>query len=305
MDNLQIWPPKCKRARTEENLSPPTTPTSVQYQTESSSLISHTPTLNKQIFRNGFVSTPKAPSFSPYVIASSGKSRGKALTFPSSPRVFSMPGLSTNEWNNLAHSHNLLHENEKLHDYQIEGANEILEHKLDICVVAPTGAGKSMLWILPLLAQKSGISLVIVPFTSLGIQGENRHKNTSISGSFLCSTNSSLDVLKRLALCDEMHVVYICPEMLETPKIAEILHSASFQDCLSAVYIDKAHSLYESASWCPSYTCLYLLQRVLGPKTPLIALSATLPKRYRDVLVIYAGFHPEYYLINLGNFVQN
>ncbi|KAF8998786.1 hypothetical protein BDQ17DRAFT_1502221 [Cyathus striatus] len=87
-----------------------------------------------------------------------------------------------------------------------------------------------------------------------------------------------------------MDFTSISTEMLETPKIAEVLHSVSFQDHLSAVYLDEAHSVYESASW------------FLGPEIPLVALSATFPQRYCDVLVIYAGLHPDYYLINLGNF---
>jgi superfamily II DNA helicase RecQ len=44
----------------------------------------------------------------------------------------------------------------------------------DVCVIAPTGSGKSVLWLLPLLVQKDGISLVITPYTSLGVEGEQR-----------------------------------------------------------------------------------------------------------------------------------
>lgn len=72
-----------------------------------------------------------------------------------------------------------------------------------------------------------------------------------------------------------------CPEMLETPMIARVLHSPSFQSNLVGVYLDEGHIVLESQSWCPTYLRLYLLRQVLGSKIPLVALSATLPKQYR------------------------
>lgn len=99
-----------------------------------------------------------------------------------------------------------------------------------------------------------------------------------------------------------MHIVYACPEMIETPAIARVLHSVSFQQNLSGVYIDEAHVVLESISWRETYGRLYQLRQVLGPTIPFIALSATLPSRYRDALVLYTGLRPDYKLINLGNF---
>ncbi|KAF8997526.1 P-loop containing nucleoside triphosphate hydrolase protein [Cyathus striatus] len=211
-----------------------------------------------------------------------------------------MDPLPSDTWNELALQHKLLKDTEHLHEYQIDGANHIIAQLEDICVIAPTGAGKSLLWVLPLLAQKQGISLVIVPFTSLGMQGENR--NSSITATFLSSANSSPEVLRNIAQGVGMHVVYTCPEMLETPAVAQVLHSNAFQNQLSGVYIDEAHCVHESLSWRPSYTHLYLLRQVIGSTIPLVALSATLPHRYQDSLIVYAGLQPEYHLINLGNF---
>ncbi|KAF8986527.1 P-loop containing nucleoside triphosphate hydrolase protein [Cyathus striatus] len=90
--------------------------------------------------------------------------------------------------------------------------------------------------------------------------------------------------------------------MLETPAVAQVLHCQSFQDQLSGIYIDEAHCVHESLSWQPPYTCLHLLRQVIGSAVPLITLSATLPQCYQDSLVVYAGLHPQYHLINLGNF---
>jgi superfamily II DNA or RNA helicase len=68
-----------------------------------------------------------------------------------------------------------------LRPYQVEAANWVIARKGDLCIIAPTGSGKSLVWALPLLEQKDGISLVIVPFTSLGHQGELRRCDTIVN----------------------------------------------------------------------------------------------------------------------------
>ncbi|KAF6743279.1 ATP-dependent DNA helicase [Ephemerocybe angulata] len=312
--NTPIWPPiRAKRPRiTDENEAPhstprtPQTPTPGSHRTPVDLEVLRLDTRNtssaKKQFQNGFEKTPKPIPFKAYQLNSSKALRNKPFAFPVLQRLSPMEPLSTVQWNQLAHHHKLLHEPHRLRDYQVEGANWIIGRKSDLCVVAPTGAGKSTLWMLPLLAQKGGVSLVIVPFTSLGVQGENRHQNLAISATFLHSGNSETRILERIAKISEMHVVYVCPEMLETPAVARILHSASFQAQLSAVYIDEAHVVHESVSWRPSYGRLYLLRQVLGTRIPLVIMSATLPPRYRDSLTVHAGLRPQYHLINLGNF---
>lgn len=99
-----------------------------------------------------------------------------------------------------------------------------------------------------------------------------------------------------------MQVVYMCPEMLETPAVAQVLHSESFRAQLSGIYIDEAHTIHESVSWRPAYTHLHMLRRIIGNHIPLILLSATLPSHYRKSIEQHTGLKPDYKLINLGNF---
>ncbi|KAF9536389.1 P-loop containing nucleoside triphosphate hydrolase protein [Agrocybe pediades] len=181
----------------------------------------------------------------------------------------------------------------RLRDYQVEAANVIVSRDRDLCIVAPTGSGKSLTWVLPLLAQRKGISLVIVPFTSLGFQGEQR--------TFTHSGAAGAEVLERIALGGTMQVIYTCVEMLETPAFARVLYSESFQAQLSGIFIDEAHVVHESHTWRPAYTRLGQVRKIIGTGVPLICLSATFPKRYRDSLETYAALRPSYHLINLGN----
>ncbi|KAJ6477091.1 P-loop containing nucleoside triphosphate hydrolase protein [Mycena vitilis] len=98
-----------------------------------------------------------------------------------------------------------------------------------------------------------------------------------------------------------MQVVYVCPEMLESPSFARLLHSTSWRRRLSAIYLDEAHLPYETHHWRPSYSRLHVLRHIVGEDVPLMALSATCPPHYRDALVPLAGLKPDYTLINLGN----
>ncbi|KAF6745627.1 hypothetical protein DFP72DRAFT_1017954 [Ephemerocybe angulata] len=236
-----IWPPARKKRRVNDENQPPETPGTPTPRTtkeregelEILRLTSHEPTPLSRRFKNGFVApSPKTPSHQPYALASTGRKREKPFAFPISTAIRPLDSLSHAEWNALAHKYDLLKENQSLREYQVEGANCIISRKSDLCVVAPTGAGKSTLWTLPLLAREEGISLVVVPFTTLGVQGENRHRNSKIAATFLCSGNASTSVLERIAQGKERHVVYACPEMLETPAVARVLHSTSFQQRL-------------------------------------------------------------------------
>lgn len=80
--------------------------------------------------------------------------------------------LADEEWNGLAVQDGLIPDGGALRLFQTRCSNIVIGFSGDACVIAPTGAGKSLLWILPLLVHKEGVSLVITPYTSLGLEGE-------------------------------------------------------------------------------------------------------------------------------------
>lgn len=126
-------------------------------------------------YRNGYEVKPQTPSFKPYTLNNRGHPRQKAFVFEGFRHILPQGPLSTSDWNSLARESGVLKDGQSLKDFQVEVANIVISRKTDLCVVAPTGSGKSHLWVLPLLTQKKGsISLVIIPFTSLGYQGEER-----------------------------------------------------------------------------------------------------------------------------------
>ncbi|KAJ6587816.1 hypothetical protein B0H10DRAFT_1831369, partial [Mycena sp. CBHHK59/15] len=155
--------------------------------------------------------------------------------------------------------------------FQVQISNLVVMCCSDAVVVSSTGSGKSLSWILPLLARKEGISLVVTPYTSLGLDERNTVKDFELTAT------------------GEMLVVYVYPEMLESPSFTRLTHSKSWQGRLSAIYIDEAHLIYQTHVWRPSYARIYRLRNIIGHNVPLICLSATCPELYRNALVTYAG----------------
>ncbi|KAJ7312732.1 hypothetical protein DFH08DRAFT_1043981 [Mycena albidolilacea] len=60
-----------------------------------------------------------------------------------------------------------------------------------------------------------------------------------------------------------------------SPKFNRLLHSKNWQ----------AHLPYLTHSWRPSYSRIYILREIVGLDVPLICLSATCPKSFRNVLL--------------------
>ncbi|KAF5313744.1 hypothetical protein D9619_013674 [Psilocybe cf. subviscida] len=306
--------PAKRRRIQDENIPPsPSTPALATPQLSRSSSpgpsgfspAPHKPLSDKRIrtvYRNGFEVKPQTPSFRPYSVNNPGYPRQQAFAFSGFKRLKSMKSRKMDSWTALAIENGLLEDGQHVQAFQCDAANHVIAWTGDLGVIAPTGAGKSLLWMLPLLVQKIGISLVIIPYTSLGFQGEKRHEKISISCTFLHSGASDEKTLERIALGGGMHVIYTCVEMLETPAAARVIYSESFRAQLSGVYIDEAHVVHETHSWRPGYARLHLLRKILGTEIPLVAISATCPERYRRSVEVHAGLQPTHHLINLGSF---
>ncbi|KAF9034521.1 hypothetical protein BJ165DRAFT_1409821 [Panaeolus papilionaceus] len=185
--NTPLRPNPAKRHRNQDENAPlantPKPPTTPHSTTSTTPVTTATPAYCqplKKIWANGHVKVPpKPPPYSPYTpLKLSGKYQNQqteSFAFPVIYKLHPKPALTALQWNKLAREHGLIKNKEYLRDFQVEGANVVTGRSQDICVVAPTGAGKPLLWMLPLLVQSFGISLVIVPYMCLGFQGEKRY----------------------------------------------------------------------------------------------------------------------------------
>ncbi|KAJ7048515.1 ATP-dependent DNA helicase [Mycena amicta] len=260
------------------------------------------PVKHRKQHRNGYEQTPKTPSFQPFALNNPGAPNQRAFERSTSTHLAAISALNPAQWNQLAHDSSAIPKSAELRSFQIQITNLVLMRRGDATVISATGSGKSLSWTLPLLARQEGISLVITPFTSLGRDGEQSNSCDGLTSLFIYSEQNTPQDFEKAA-SGEMLVIYVCPEMLESPSFARLLHSKSWCGRLSGIYIDEAHLVYQSHVWRPSYSRLYHLRNIVGHDIPLICLSATCPALYRAALVTYTGLSPDYTLINLGNFL--
>ncbi|KAJ7916693.1 hypothetical protein B0H13DRAFT_1871021 [Mycena leptocephala] len=102
-----------------------------------------------------------------------------------------MDFLDPSEWTELAIQHELIPATAHVHGFQFHVANQVLMRRGDAVVISPTGSGKSLIWVLPLVARKEGVSLVITPYTSLGLAGELLNNHGKLKSIFIFSEQNA------------------------------------------------------------------------------------------------------------------
>ncbi|KAJ7252893.1 hypothetical protein C8J57DRAFT_1077137, partial [Mycena rebaudengoi] len=185
-----------------------------------------------------------------------GTPRQRAFDLSKSASLKSIPALDPSEWNELAIKSRVIPADAQLRSFQVRISNLVLMRHPDAVVISPTGSGKSLSWTLPLLARKEGISLVVAPYTSLGLDGELSNNCDGISSLFIYSEQSTQKDFEKAATGD-MLIIYVCPEMLESPSFARLIHSPLWRGRLSGIYIDEAHLVRQTHTWRPSYSRIY------------------------------------------------
>ncbi|KAJ7315223.1 hypothetical protein DFH08DRAFT_894022 [Mycena albidolilacea] len=128
--------------------------------------------LTKTQLCSGYEVAHKALSYRPYSLNSPGIRKQAPAVLSNPGQLNKVQALDPEEWNRLAAHHELIPAGASLHSFQISVSNRVLMQLGDAVVITPTGSGKSLTWVLPLLARGEGVSLGITPFTSLGLEGE-------------------------------------------------------------------------------------------------------------------------------------
>jgi ATP-dependent DNA helicase RecQ len=153
----------------------------------------------------------------------------------------------------------------------------------DVCVVMPTGGGKSLCYQLPAVLADKRTAVVISPLIALMQDQVAQLRQMGIPAVFLNSAvvESDRRELKRKAMAGEYRLMYVSPERAVMDGTAEWLKKVP----VSFFAIDEAHCISEwGHDFRPEYRQLSKL-RAMFPQQPIAAFTASATQRVRHDIV--------------------
>jgi ATP-dependent DNA helicase RecQ len=153
----------------------------------------------------------------------------------------------------------------------------------DVCVVMPTGGGKSLCYQLPAALATSHTAVVISPLIALMQDQVAQLTQIGVPAVFLNSSvvaSERSDIRRRVA-AGEFRLLYLSPERLVLDSTAEWLRRVP----ISFFAIDEAHCISEwGHDFRPEYRQLSKL-RELFPDKPIAAFTASATQRVRHDII--------------------
>ncbi|KID81895.1 recQ family helicase [Metarhizium guizhouense ARSEF 977] len=138
-----------------------------------------------------------------------------------------------------------------------------------ICVL-PTGAGKSLLFMVPAIMRGGGTNVVVVPFAALMTEMVDKARRMGVDVvEFRPSVNSERESLPRAA-----RMVVVGADTVSVPSLLGYLDGLDEAGLLQRIFIDEAHTAITDASYRVKLTQLKGLARY---QKPMVLLTATLP----------------------------
>ncbi|KAF9242905.1 P-loop containing nucleoside triphosphate hydrolase protein [Melanogaster broomeanus] len=163
------------------------------------------------------------------------------------------------------------------YDWQLDVA-EALVLGLDCSVIAGTGAGKTMPFIMPLFAEPSKHVLIISPLNALE---EDQARQFNEMGLCAVAVNGETysDALHKDLKSRKYRVILTSPEMcLKDDRFRQILGNPKFSSHLAAIVIDEAHCISQwGDKFRDEYSKLGTIRALIPSRVPFLVTSATLP----------------------------
>jgi ATP-dependent DNA helicase RecQ len=157
----------------------------------------------------------------------------------------------------------------------------------DVCVVMPTGGGKSLCYQLPAVLDERRTAVVISPLIALMQDQVAQLRQMGIPAVFLNSTVAEADRrdVKQKAASGEYRLIYVSPERAVVDGTAEWLRTVP----VSFFAIDEAHCISEwGHDFRPEYRQLGRL-RALFPEQAIAAFTASATQQVRHDIVEQLG----------------
>lgn len=153
----------------------------------------------------------------------------------------------------------------------------------DVCVVMPTGGGKSLCYQLPAVVDEGRTAVVISPLIALMQDQVAQLKQMGIPAMFLNSAllQSDRNEVKKKAAAGEYRLIYVSPERVMMDGTSEWLKKVP----VSFFAIDEAHCISEwGHDFRPEYRQLSKL-RELFPQQAIAAFTASATQQVRHDIV--------------------
>jgi ATP-dependent DNA helicase RecQ len=153
----------------------------------------------------------------------------------------------------------------------------------DVCVVMPTGGGKSLCYQLPAVLQPASTAIVVSPLIALMQDQVVQLEQMGIPAAVLNSSQSWKEQreTERRAERGEFRLLYLSPERLARAEVVEWLRKVP----LSFFAIDEAHCISEwGHEFRPDYRQLKLLRKEF-PGKPIAAFTASATRRVRHDII--------------------
>jgi len=187
------------------------------------------------------------------------------------------------------------------HEWQVDVTEAILLG-LDSFVIAGTGAGKTMPFMMPLLLDPKSKCIIISPLKVLQEDQADRFRKMQITATAVNGDTWNLELQKALEN-NEFQGILASPEMcIKHPEFRRTLTDSDFRDVV-AVIIDEAHCI---SQWGGDFRTVYAelakLRAFFPPHIPILGASATVtPQTFREIRTSLGIDLDTCFFLNLGN----
>ncbi|KAJ7729256.1 P-loop containing nucleoside triphosphate hydrolase protein [Mycena maculata] len=171
------------------------------------------------------------------------------------------------------------------HKWQVD-FGKALHLGLDCTMIAGTGMGKTMPFVMPLFVELDKMIIIISPLNALEVDQALRFQKMGLSAVTVNGDTYSIDIHKEIQEFKHRIIITSLDMCLKHDKFRQLLSTPAFAKWIAAFVIDEAHCISQwGDDFRPEYAELGTLYVFVPLKVPFLIASATLPPGYTSYTV--------------------